>query len=239
MLKPPAESDELKSSDMIPKFWNLLRLFWDKNRVEKWRSTIFPNSQNPNVGVERCFNLISLSPNAHEMWNRGLFALKPLKLSRNRKELTIQFFWQVSGGYKIKSRIDLLTEPASSEGLDFIGDGYFLHRIENDSSTPRIQSGETFTFTTRDPQNLPLPSLELLEMQWVLQRLVGMCGAAEWPSLDLDDDDITGNDDGGQIYSDVLNSLKRVREWVGAEEAADITPETSAATPGAAVIECH
>jgi hypothetical protein len=96
-----------------------------------------------------------------------------------------------------------------------------------------------FTFTTKDPQNLPLPSLELLEMQWVLQRLVGMCGAAEWPSLDLDNDDIADNDDDGQIYFNVLNSLKRVREWVGAEEAAGVTPETSTVTPSAAVIECH
>jgi hypothetical protein len=45
-------------------------------------------------------------------------------------------------------------------------------------------------------------------MQWILQRLVGMCGAAEWPSLDLDDDDIADND----AYSNVYNSLKRVHE---------------------------
>jgi hypothetical protein len=236
MLNPRAESDELKSFDMIPKFWGLLRLFWDRDRVEKWRRTIFPNSD---VGVERYFNLISLTPTAHNMWNKGLFALKPLKLSRDRKKLTVQFFWQVPGGHKIKSRIDLLTEPASSKGLDFVGDGYFLSRFENDTLSPRIQSGETFTLITKDPQNLPLPSLELLEMQWVLQRLVGMCGATEWPSLDLDDDDIANNNDSGQIYSNVHNSLKRVREWVGAEEAAGITPETSTATPSAAVIECH
>src|SRR4051812_45719859 len=150
MMNPPAESDQLKSSDMIPDFWGLLYLFWDEDRVEKWRNTIFPNSQNPDVGVgvERCFNLISLSPNAHDMWNRGLFALKPLELSPDRKELTVQFFWQVPGGHKIKSRIDLLTEPTSSEGLDFVGDGNFLSRFENDVSSPRIRSGETFIFTT-------------------------------------------------------------------------------------------
>jgi hypothetical protein len=76
-------------------------------------------------------------------------------------------------------------------------------------------------------------------MQWVLQRLVGMCGAAGWPILDLDDDDIADNDDGRQIYSNVYNSLKRVREWVGAEEAVGITPETSTATPRVSVVECH
>jgi hypothetical protein len=152
------------------------------------------------------------------MWNMGLFALKPLKLSRNRKELTVQFFWQVPGNHGVKSQIDLLAEPTSSEGLEIVGDGYFLSRLKNDSSDPRIlpiRSGETFIFTTEDPEELPLPSLELLEMQWVLQRLVGMCGAAGWPSLDLDDDDIVDNDDSWLIpdYTDrnVHNSLKRVR----------------------------
>jgi len=176
----------------------------------------------------------------------GLFALKPLKLSRDQKKLTVQFFWQVPGNHDIESQIDLLTEPTSSEGLEIVANEsnkHWLTRLENDGSTPRIRSGETFTFTTKDPKNLPLPSLELLEMQWVLQRLVGMCGAAGWPSLDLYDDDTVDNDDSWLIpdHTDrnVHNSSKRVREWVGAEEAAGITPETSTATPGLSMIECH
>jgi hypothetical protein len=112
MTKQRPESEELRISDLIPGFWELLNLFWDNDRVKKWRSMIFPNSQNPDVGVERCFNLISLSPTTHDMWNKGVFALKPLKLSRDRKKLTVQFFWKAPGNYKIKSRIDLLTEPA-------------------------------------------------------------------------------------------------------------------------------
>jgi hypothetical protein len=139
MTKQRPESDELRMSDLIPGFWELLNLFWDNDRVKKWRSMIFPNSQNPDVGVERCFNLISLSPPAHDMWNRGVFALKPLKLSRDRKKLTVQFFWKVPGNYKIKSRIDLLTEPASSEGLDITADGYWLARLKADGSTPAIR----------------------------------------------------------------------------------------------------
>jgi hypothetical protein len=193
----PCSLPDLEIPYMIPKFWNLLRIFWDQARVEKWKSMIFSDSQNPDIGVERCINLISLAPTAHDMWNRGLFALKPLKLSRNRKKLTVQFFWQVPGNYKFKSRIDLLTEPTSSEGLDIVADGYWLTRLEADGSTPRIRSGEIFTFTTKDPENLPLPSLELLEMQWVLQRLVGMSGAAGWPTFttDDDDDDILGDNE--------------------------------------------
>ena len=234
MLNPRAKSGQRKVSDMIPDFWKRLSLFWDEDRIEKWKSTIFPDSQNPNVGFERCFNLISLEHTAHNMWNKGLFALKPLKLSRDRKKLTVQFFWQVPGNYDMESPIDLLTEPTSSEGLDIIANGHWLTRLENDGSTPPIRSGKTLTFTTKDPKNLPLPSLELLELQWILQRLVGMCGAAEWPSLDWDDDD-------NWLFPDdtdcnVHNSLKRVREWDGAEEAWGITPETSTATPGASVI---
>ena len=59
--------------------------------------------------------------------------------------------------------------------------------------------------------------------------------------MDLDDDDSIDNDDGWLIldytYSNVHNSSKRVREWIGAEKAAGITPEPSTATPGPSVIQ--
>ena len=59
--------------------------------------------------------------------------------------------------------------------------------------------------------------------------------------LDDDDDDSVDNNDGWLIpnhaYSNVHNSLKRVHEWVGAEEAVGITPETSTATPGLSAIQ--
>jgi hypothetical protein len=230
-------------SSAVPDFWRSLTIFWGKDQINKSKNTIFPDG----VGVERCFNLISLSSEAHDMWNRGLFAFKPLKLSRDRKTLTVQFFWQVPGKYEIDSEVDLLTETPSSEGLDTVGDGYYLPRPRNDRSISRICSGETFTFTTKDPENLPLPSLELLKMQWLLQRLVGMSGAAGWPSLDEIDDDSVDNDDNWLIpdYTDysVHESLKRAREWA-VEKAAGITPEMftperSTATTGHSMITPH
>ena len=233
MLQPRPKLDKNKASCGIPELWEHLSLFWDEDRINEWKNTIFPDAQNPDIGVERCFNLISLSLDAHDMWNKGFFALKPLEPSLDGKTLTVQFFWQVPGNYKIEDKVDLLTETPSSEGLDIVTKGskrYWLTRLEN-ASTPRIYSGETFTFTT---ENLPLPSMELLEMQWVLQRLVGMCGAAEWPSLDEIDDD-TVDDDDGCLVPDY--SLWRVREWVDAKEAASMTLET--ATLHSSVIECH
>src|SRR2546423_10300984 len=127
MIHPPAKADKRKASRWIPRFWKLLCLFWNKDRVMKWKHTT-------SVGAEGCFNLISLTPTAHDMWNRALFALKPLKLSRDQKKLTVQFFWQVPGNYDIESQIDLLTEPTSSEGLDLLPDGCSLHRVNNNGS---------------------------------------------------------------------------------------------------------
>jgi hypothetical protein len=235
------------NSDQNHNIWEHLALFWDGDRINTWKNKIFPNSQSPDIGVENCFNLISLSLDAHDEWNKGLFALKPLELSHDQKSLTVQFFWQVPGNYQRDSKIDLLTEPSSSKGLNCVStdsqDRWLTHKVDNSAPlAPKICSGETFTFTTKDPENLPLPSLELLEMQWVLQRLVGMCGAAEWPSLDEIDDDTVDDDDGCRVpdYSDygMHDILKRVREWVGAEEAAGMTTETSTATPGLSMIEC-
>jgi hypothetical protein len=87
-----------------------------------------------------------------------------------------------------------------------------------------------------------LKSFDIIPKFWRLLRLFwDKDRVEEWPSLNLDDDDddIAHNDDGGQIYSNVYNSLKRVREWVGAEEAVGITQETSTVTPRVSVIECE
>ncbi|KIX04100.1 uncharacterized protein Z518_07653 [Rhinocladiella mackenziei CBS 650.93] len=239
MLNPRSTADRNKTSNGIPEFWQSLRLFWDRDRIDKWKSTIFQDPQNPYTGIDKCFNLLSLSSETHNMWNKGIFALKPLQLSSDRKTLTVQLFWQVPTKYEIDSRIDLLTEPKSTKDLDFV-EGYFLPRIHDDGLTRHdIRSGEVFTFTTKDPERLPLPSVELLEMQWFLQRLVGMSGAARWPILDFDNDE--SDDDNGwfvpDLTSDVDNSLERVCEWVATREAAGITPETT--TPNPSIVPCY
>jgi len=229
-----------KQNESKPDFWESLELFWDKDRIDKWRKKIFPDSENPNVGVDRCFNLLFLSRDAHDMWNRGLFALKPLNLSPNQKELTVQIFLQPPGKYEAGDRIDLLTKPTSTKGLAVVGDGFDLHRLQDDGSSVRICSGDVFTITTTDPEKMPLPSVELLEMQWHLQRLVGMSGAAGWSNLDDSDDDSIDDGDCWPIRDsfNVHDSLNRVRDWVSAE-AAEMTAETSTPEQGGSVVECY
>ena len=149
------------------------------------------------------------------MWAKGQFALKPLELSSDNTELMVQFFWQVSNTYKPANRIDLLKEPASSKGLTE-GAGGWLAYEEIDGSLHKIRSGEVFTFKTTDPKNLPLPSMELLEMQWHLQRLVAMSGAAGWPSLDWadDDDDIIRYLNPSYADGNVSTTSQDVYKWI-------------------------
>src|SRR5579871_5836403 len=97
------------NSSMTPSFWGLLRVFWQRDHVKRWEKAIFPNPETPNTGVESCFNLICLAAHAHIMWNKGLFALKPLELSPDKKEFKVQFFWQPRYSHKIQDKIDLLT----------------------------------------------------------------------------------------------------------------------------------
>jgi hypothetical protein len=173
-----------------PIFWSLLTNFWTDKQIDSWRNTIFPNPQQPDTGVDACFNLICLSRDAHGLWNQGLFALKPLTLSDDKKKLTVQFFWQPKYDHKRQDLVDLLKEPVTSKGVNLIQEGYFLAGLQENGSVQLIQQEQIFTLTTDDPKDRPLPSWELLEMQWFLQRITAMSGgAAGTLDYDLNNDD--------------------------------------------------
>ena len=198
MLNKPANPSHANHRAQIS-FWRLLNIFWTKDHVAEWRNKIFPNPDKPDTGIEACFNLISLSPSAHWHWNQGRFALKPLEISDDEKELTVQFFWQPQYSHGSKDPVDLLEEPLSSKDLRCAkkeGIACFLTYLHDDMSARYIQSGDTFTLTPDDPEIRPLPSWELLDMQWVLQRLTVMSGAAGRLDGDLyNDEDMLIPDD--------------------------------------------
>jgi hypothetical protein len=91
-----------------PPFWDLLNTFWDAERIDRWKKELFGDSE---TGVDRCYNLVCLSADAHTRWNMGLFALKPLELSDDGRKLSVQLFWQSQYNHEFNDRIDLLTEP--------------------------------------------------------------------------------------------------------------------------------
>lgn len=47
-----------------------------------------------------------------------------------------------------------------------------------DTDAP-IYSGHLITLTTEDPEKMPLPYFELLHMQWTVNRVAAIAGAAD------------------------------------------------------------
>jgi hypothetical protein len=163
-----------------------LKNFWPETKVAAWEAELFPEGLHE-VGGETVYNLITLSRIAHDEWGRGAFALKPISVSDDGMTLTVQFFWQKKQK-DIQTTMSLTTKPFSTEGLEentgaFRDDsksGLYNARTEQE-----IKSGDYFDLQTTDPTTKPLPSFQLLEMQWFVQRILGMAGGVG--DVDLED----------------------------------------------------
>ena len=161
-------------------------MFWGQARTDQWHDAVFSTSSKTEI-VE---NFILLSCNLHRLWGNGEMALKPIELSADRKLLTLEVHWirkrtPTSPTSSAPPPVDLLEVPS----LEVLPSDAIRHFYYHDVSTQeRITSGYKVSMTTDDPVERPLPSLELLEMEWVLQRLSAISGAAE-PQDDWSDDD--------------------------------------------------
>lgn len=103
--------------------------------------------------------------------------------------------------YNRVPRLPIDTIPSLPDNLHSTGDYLKLwDHIENE----RIISGTLIEFKTDNPRLYPLPSLDLLEMQWVLQRIAAMCGGAEEEDSDYSDDDDDDDDGyGGELEQEI------------------------------------
>lgn len=164
-------------------FWATLRMFWAQERVDAWHNAIFP------LGTEVCQNLICLALHVHGYWERGYFALKPIRLSDDKKRLDVQFFWLQQ--HKFASQVNILQTPSLPKGLD---QGPNFAKLWNHQTDKKICSGDEISLETDDPATRPLPDFKVLEMQWFLHRVTAMSGAAE-PLDDFCDDGDNSDDD--------------------------------------------
>jgi hypothetical protein len=160
-----------------PSFWDTLRLFWSKERIDAWYNAIFSNP----TKTEICQNLICLCPNAHKYWGMAYFALKPIRISDDKKRLDVQFFW-LSSTPNVPG-VNILQVPL----LSVLDHGPNSTKLTNYDTNKLICSGDVFSLKTDDPVLQPLPDFKLLEMQWFLHRVQAMSGAAE-PLDDFHDD---------------------------------------------------
>ncbi|KAK6810893.1 hypothetical protein RU639_013342 [Aspergillus parasiticus] len=211
-----------REPDAVERFWDMLNVFWDESRVQRWKSGIFGNENTPEKPHHGCFNLLSLDQKVHKLWGDAKFALRPIEQIDSRT-LKVEFHWQ-RGLSNPVAKVDLLKKPESSRGVCEYFDRRFGHRrysiplptgTYKDNGEPEyrpITSGDVFTITTSNPTTMPLPSWALLEMQWHLQRVAGMSGAAEVENIpDYDDD----NRDTTAIRDDPVELTRRINEWLG------------------------
>lgn len=206
----------------VARFWSLLNVFWEPERVESWKREIFGNSMNFDKPTHGCFNLISLQKDAHALWGAGRFALRPIEYSTDHKTLKIEFHWVRKPSHRLEE-IDLLKIPETSRGVWEYRDGHgglgFPTGTYMEDGRPVwdvVRSGDVFTMTTSDSDKLPLPSLPLLELQWNLQRIAGMSGAAEpQEEFSYDDDE---EEERAMKVPDRDAPIRRVRtvfDWLG------------------------
>src|SRR3984885_8638742 len=128
---------------------------------------------------------MGLSPDAYTYWTKAYFALQPIELSDDKKRLDVKFHWMLRRS-RYSHNVDILTPPSPLEDLDGGSDIKLFHF----PTDQRIRSGDMISLTTDDPVTRPLRHYGLLEMQWIMQRVTAMSGAAEiYDDFNDDDDD--------------------------------------------------
>ncbi|OJJ72154.1 hypothetical protein ASPBRDRAFT_55379 [Aspergillus brasiliensis CBS 101740] len=167
-----------KGTEGVKDFWNALECFWTPQQLEAWKEQVLGPD-----GVETCSNLMCMTNLAHELWEKAVFALKPLSLSEDKRHLEVQFYWLPMNKYRRTMSVTAVPEPFP-RNLSSTNDTYKTVLWNMDTDT-RVCSGDILTFKTDDPVGHPLPSMELLNMQWILHRVLALSGAANATEKEL------------------------------------------------------
>ncbi|KAB8261870.1 hypothetical protein BDV32DRAFT_157862 [Aspergillus pseudonomiae] len=159
---------------------NELQDFW---RVRSWSEHVLGPD-----GTETCSNMMCMVNVAHKLWEKARFALKPLSLSEDQRVLTVQFFWLPTNLYFRGIPAIETPSPFPRDFSSSTVNGEHSAKLYNIATDTKLCSGDIITFETDNPVSHPLPSVELLEMQWVLHRVLALSGAADATDEDLDPD---------------------------------------------------
>jgi len=204
----------------VRSYWDILRFFWPLEKVDSWRAKIFgDDTASTPLGTETIQNMLTLTVTLHRWHSEGAFALRPVRMSNDKTRLELEFHWLAQQQRDPTASVDLMEQPASSRDLPYSRRGAVCCRFEDVTKPTLLISGTRFTMTTEDPVNLPLPDAGLLEMQWHLQRVVAMTGAAGWTEEDFDYEDPIEEWMGGQ--SDDLDRQSRGSSPIESVEIVD------------------
>lgn len=149
--------------------------------MDGWRDAVYGDA----TKTEKIQNLITLNYNAHQLHIKALFALQPVNRDEvHGKWLKLRFWWLKKHDHS--DGVEFSVRPQLRE--DFCPTEYAvaLHNIYN--NLPLV-SGDYITLETHNPETHPLPDTRLLDMQWMLNRVLALRGAAEPEELKDESDE--------------------------------------------------
>ncbi|GLA61713.1 hypothetical protein AtubIFM55763_011054 [Aspergillus tubingensis] len=166
-------------------FWGILRMYWSGEKIDKWREQVL----GPN-GTETCSNLMCMSNLAHKLWETARFALNPLSISEDQKVMKVKFYWMPINKFSDNMPSRIVPTPFPDGRVSsIVVKGRPNAKLFNINTDIALRSGDVLTFKTDDPVGHPLPSMELLSMQWALHRVLALSGAADATDEELDPPD--------------------------------------------------
>lgn len=178
-------------------FWDVLNTFWSSDRIAQWWRAVYEEAG----GTERVQNRICMNPLVHKAHFKGHFALEPVHRAQDGTKLFLKFWYLKPGNASEPATLNAIPElPASLNPFEY---RMAIHYTVEDRS---VRSGDTIVLTTDDPASRPLPDTTLLEMQWILNRITALRGAAEPKDLPNDDSDDDSDDDGGLLWPEMPSS---------------------------------
>jgi hypothetical protein len=147
----------------IEDFWKQLRLFWSWKKVDKWKAAI------EEKGYE-VKNILPLRVDAHRLWDRRQFTIRPINDPQEpERRLFLQVVWLK--GFDRKKGI-VKGDP------DYRKIAIVDQRCGDSEQAPYIKTGDIYELVTSDSVLFPLPSSEILRLQYALHCLMSSLTAA-------------------------------------------------------------
>ncbi|CEJ55730.1 hypothetical protein PMG11_01968 [Penicillium brasilianum] len=157
--------------------WALLRDFSGAG-AEAWKHAIIGATDNFNT--EQATNLMALNRLLYVYWEDCSCEFRPVRVADDGMSMDVAFHWLPLPSGKKTNMIPIDRNPfglGAEKGL-LKSPGLNL-KIFNHETDRVICSGDVFTIRTTDKEKLPLPSMELLEMLWILKRIARMQGGED------------------------------------------------------------
>ncbi|KAL2886982.1 hypothetical protein HOO65_050103 [Ceratocystis lukuohia] len=158
---------------IVPSSINGQKLATFKEFVGGFCPDLLPRVQQlfPGTDTDIAENLMCLTPTLHAFWGAGLFALEPVSSSSDF--VTVRFWWMDDLLRQISVRLPRL----SLSHRQF----YYSH------NGLEILTGDILKF--RSHEDTPAPDFTLLKVQYLMQIMGVLCGAAEPDEDEQEEDD--------------------------------------------------